>query len=393
VIGADLFGYIALASFLVDQIVWTAFVASLLFLLLKLVSDGLDSLFRPTSRLSRALMSSVGFRRESLAQIGALLSGVLTLTLYAVAALLIMAPWGLQSHDMVGSIEQAFFGFKVGDVTISPWGLLVALSLFGLGATITRAVQNWLEKRYLPLTQIDQGLKASIRTSVGYIGFILSLLFAVAFIGLNLEKLALVVSALSVGIGLGLQGVVNNFVSGLILLWEGAIRVGDLVVIGNEQGFVRRISVRATEIETYDRATMIVPNGNMMTGVVKNFVRGDRIGRIKIPISVLWGSDPDRVRETLIEVAKSHEEVVGIPAPIVFFNNLSTASLDFELICFVENVERAARVKSDLHFTLFSRLAEAGIVLTGSTPAMNVSLPAIEPLLQRYLDERPESKN
>ena len=114
----------------------------------------------------------MGLRRESLEQIGVLLSGVITVTLYAVAALLIIAPWGLHSHDMLGAIESAFFGFKLGEVTISLWSLLIALVLFGLGYTITTAVQNWLEKRYLPLTQLDQGLQASIRTSVGYIGFL-----------------------------------------------------------------------------------------------------------------------------------------------------------------------------------------------------------------------------
>nr|WP_252393725.1 DUF3772 domain-containing protein [Candidatus Rhodoblastus alkanivorans] len=392
VIGADLLGYVALSSFLVDQIAWMALIISLLFLFLKLASEGLEGAFGPNSRLSRALIASIGLRRESLAQIGALLSGVVSLTLYAVAALLVIAPWGLQSHDMVGAMKSAFFGFKIGGVTISPWSLLVALALFALGYTVTSAIQNWLEKRYLPLTQIDQGLKASIRVSIGYIGVLLSLLFAVAFLGINLERLALVAGALSVGIGLGLQSVVNNFVSGLILLWERAIRVGDLVVIGDDQGYVRRINVRATEIETFDRATMIVPNGNIMTGVVKNYVRGDRIGRVKIPIQVLWGSEPEKVRETLLDVAKSHEEVVGIPAATVLFTNLGLNSLDFELICFVENVERTGRVKSDLLFAIFSRLAESGIRMTGSTPEMNVSLPHIEPMLDRYFDRRSESK-
>ena len=127
---------------------------------------------------------------------------------------------------------------------------------------------------------------------------------------------------MSVGIGLGLQSVVNNFVSGLILLWERAIRVGDWVLIGSDQGYVRKISVRATEIETFDRATMIVPNGQMVTGVVKNFVRTDRVGRIEVPVQVIWGTDPERVREVLIEAAKSQEEVVGIPAPAVLFSRI-----------------------------------------------------------------------
>jgi potassium-dependent mechanosensitive channel len=392
VIGADLVGYVALSSFLVRQLAWTGFVAGLLFLLQKAISEGLELAFHPHSHLGRALLASLGLRRERLAQIAVLFSGVVTLTLFGVAALLILAPWGLQSHDMVGSVRSAFFGFKVGDVTISPWGLLVALALFVMGYTITHTIQNWLEKRYLPLTQIDEGLQASIRTSVGYIGVVLSLLFAVAFLGINLENLALVAGALSVGIGLGLQGVVNNFVSGLILLWERAIKVGDLVSVGDEQGHVRRINVRATEIETADRVMMIVPNGNLMTGVVKNFVRGDRIGRVKIPIQVLWGVDPEKVRETLLDVAKSHDEVVGIPAPTVFFSNIGPNSLDFDLVCFVENVERAGRVRSDLMFAIFSRLREEGVAITGGSSAVHVSLPRIEPMLELYLKGESDNK-
>ncbi len=118
---------------------------------------------------------------------------------------------------------------------------------------------------------------------------------------------------------------VNNFVSGLILLWERAIRVGDWVHDRRRSGLCPRINVRATEIETFDRATMIVPNGQMVTGVVKNFVRGDRVGRIQIPVQVIWGTDPEKVREVLIDAAKSHEEVVGIPAPSVLFSNFSAA--------------------------------------------------------------------
>ena len=161
--------------------------------------------------------------------------------------------------------------------------------------------------------------------------------------------------------------------------------------VGDEQGHVRRINVRATEIETADRVMMIVPNGNLMTGVVKNFVRGDRIGRVRIPIQVLWGADPEKVRETLLDVAKSHDEVVvGFRRRRCFSLQYGRNSLDFELVCFVENVERAGRVRSDLMFAIVSRLPEAGIAITGGSSAVNASLPRIEPMLERYLKGDPE---
>ena len=125
----------------------------------------------------------------------------------------------------------------------------------------------------------DLGLRNSIRTSLGYLGFLVAAGLALGYLGLNYEKLALVAGALSVGIGFGLQSIVNNFVSGLILLWERAVRVGDWIVVGADQGFVRRINVRSTEIETFDRAQVIIPNSNLVSGVVTNLVRNDRSGR------------------------------------------------------------------------------------------------------------------
>ena len=386
IIAADVFGYVALSAFIVEQIVWVGFVAGLLFLLTKLVSEGAEQAFRPKSRFSRSLIASLGVRRERLQQVGVLLSAIAQVALYAIAALLVLAPWGLQSHDLVGAIKSAFFGVKIGDVTISLSSLILALVYFAIGYALTHAAQNWLENRYLPLTELDTGLRASIRTSVGYIGILVSLGFAVAFLGLNLEKLALIAGALSVGIGLGLQSVVNNFVSGLILLWERAIRVGDLIVVGDEQGYVRRINVRATEIETFDRSMVIVPNGNMVTGIVKNLVRGDRVGRIIIPVKVVWGSDPEKVRQVLIEAAKSHDEVVRFPAPSVFFSAFGQTSLDFDLVCFVEDVERARRVKSDLHFAIFTLFAEAGLAMTPPSPSTTLTLDMsqVETLAQRF---------
>ena len=387
VVIADLSGYIALSAFIVQQLVWTSFVAGLLFLLLKLSSEGTEQAFRPGSRFSRGLIASLGVRRESLQQIGALLSAAATVTLCIFAAVLIGAPWGVHSQDMMGTIKSAFLGVQVGEVTISLSSVIIALLFFATGYVLTRTTQNWLEDRYLPLTQLDTGLRASIRTSIGYLGVLASLVFSLAYLGFNTEKLALVAGALSVGIGLGLQSVVNNFVSGLILLWERAIRVGDWVLVGTDQGYVRRINVRSTEIETFDRATMIVPNAIMFAGVVKNFVRSDRVGQIVIPISVLWGADPEKVREVLFEAAKSHEEVVGIPAPSVLFAKISSSSLDFELVCFVEDVERAARVKSDLHYTIFSRFNEAGLRLNPPPPgpqAVTFDFAQIEPLVRQF---------
>lgn len=385
IVAADLLGYIALSAFLVNQIAWMAFVGSLLFLTLKLVENATAQGFRPNSRLSRNLNATLGVGRDSLQQIGVLLSGLITVVLSAFALMLVLVPWGVQSHDMLGAVQSLYFGVKIGDVTISLSNVVLALVYFTFGYVLTRAVRNWLDNRYLPLTQLDQGLRGAISASVGYLGIGVTLGLSVTYLGLSLDKLALVAGALSVGIGLGLQGIVANFVSGMILLWERAIRVGDLVVVSGEQGYVRRISIRSTEIETFDRATTIVPNGDMVSGVVKNFVRGDRVGRVAIPVRVVWASDPEQVRHILVDVAKSHEEVVGIPAPSALFMRFGDTGLEFELFCFVEDVERGARVKSDLHFAIFRAFAEAGVQMVSPAQPQPLDVSALEPLLRALL--------
>ena len=301
-----------------------------------------------------------------------LVTGAARVALVVAAGLLILASWGIESDSMFGSLSAAFFGFKVGDVTISVSNIIIALVLFALAMLATRAVQRWLELRYLPLTHLDLGLRASIKTSFGYLGFIVAASLALGNLGLSFEKLAIVAGALSVGIGFGLQSIVNNFVSGLILLWERAVRVGDWIVVGDEQGFVRRINVRSTEIETFDRATVILPNSNLVSGVVKNWVRTDRVGRVKISLSVALSTDPEQVRTTLVGCAKAHELVLKIPTPAVLFTGITANGLAFDLFCYVEDVETAGRVKSDLHFAIFTAFRETGIDLPANAPVVHV---------------------
>jgi small-conductance mechanosensitive channel len=373
-------GYQALASFIVDQIVWISGVGSILYLLLCLIDEAFEVGFKPGAPAARVLMNSIGVSRESLGQIGTLLGGLLHLGVYGAAVVLVLAPWGIRSDDFAGSLQAAFFGLQVGNVTISLSTILSAIALFAIGYGITRAIQGWLENRYLPQTQLDLGLRNSIRTSVGYIGFFAAFVTSATHLGLNFERLELIAGALSVGIGLGLQSIVSNFFSGLILLWERTIRVGDWVVLGQEQGYVRRINVRATEIETFDRATVIIPNSNLISGIVKNWVRGDRMGRIKMTITVGHETDPERLREIMTEVAKQQDLVLPLPVPQLMFTEMSPAGLTFELLCFIADVETSYRAKSDLHYAAYKRLREEGITIPQAAAAPIVNFNGLEKL-------------
>ena len=382
ILGASAVGYVALASFIVAQFVWLGVLGAMSLMLGVSIDEGAASLFRPTAPVGRLLTASLGARRDALERWSVLAAGLARVVLYAAAAMLALAPWGVQSDDVTGNLRAAFFGFKVGELTVSLSTVAVALAIFAGVYAATRAVRRWLETKYLPQTQMDAGLRNSIDTIVGYVGFMFALALALAHVGLNFEKLAIVAGALSVGIGLGLQSVVNNFVSGLILLGERAVRVGDWIVVGDQQGFVRRINVRSTEIETFDRSTVIVPNSNLITGVVKNWVRTDRVGRLKIPLAVNHHADPEAVRELLIGAARAHDLVMKLPAPQVQFTGMEPSGLTFDLLCFVQDVETSARVRSDLNFDIFRRLKEANIAIPAATAATVVNINGLDRLEQ-----------
>jgi potassium-dependent mechanosensitive channel len=376
-------GYVALADFAILHIGWIALAFAALYLAQALTDAAIATALDPAGRIGFVVSHSLGAPRESLRPVAVLLAGVVTLTCYALAVLAALAPIGVGAGAPLVHLESAFFEFRIGDVSVSLATLLSALLLFAVTLGAAHALRRWLDTRFLPLTHLDMGLRNSIGTSFGYLGFLFAAGVALSHLGLSFERVALIAGALSLGIGMGLQSIASNFASGIILLWERAIRVGDWVVVGDEQGYVKRINVRSTEIETFDRATMIVPNSNLVSGVVKNWLRGDRVGRIKIALQPHSGVDPEQMRDIMLAAARAQEGVLRIPAPQVMFLAFEATSYRFELWCYVEDVEQSTRVRSDLHFDLHKRLAAAGVALAAEPPkpaTTVVQLPGLDKL-------------
>jgi potassium efflux system protein len=373
VIGAALIGYVAFASFLADQIAWACILLPTLVLLMMLVDELITASFAPGGGMARLIQASIGISRSSQEQIGVLLSGLARLGLIGLAVMMLLAPWGVESGDILSALRVSIFGFTVGGVTLSVWTLLAALGMFVVGIVVTRTVQGWLQTRYLPHTHLDAGLKNSITTGIGYLGVVGAGAVSVSYLGIGFERLTIVAGALSVGIGFGLQSIVNNFVSGLILLAERAIRVGDMVVVGTDQGYVRKINVRATQIETFDRATLIVPNSSLDTATVKNWFHHDRTGRVIVTVPLGRDVDADAVAQLLRDIAGVHPDVLEDPAPRVFFKTIGSAELTFDLVCFVRDVEAAGRVSSDLTFAAYRQLRAKKFIVPAGPPTMEIS--------------------
>jgi small-conductance mechanosensitive channel len=358
---AAVLGFVALALFLANQVIWVGLLLTVLYLLLALIDDLFTHGLTGESTLGRFAVRTLGLRARSVELLGVVLSGVVRLTLILLAATMIMAPWGIGTINVAGWFDAAMHGFTIGGLTIAPGSILTALAIVAAGVVATRGIQRWLDTRYLPLTDIDIGLKNSIRTGVGYACLLLAIGFAASVLGLGLDRLALVAGALSVGIGFGLQSIVNNFVSGLILLAERPIRVGDMVAIGADQGDVRRISVRSTLIQLPDRASLIVPNSELITKPVKNLTHHDPVGRVQIDLSFPFETDIEAVRQIMIESAGAQEGLLKRPEPSVLFTSI-TDKLNVSLYAYARSPREVARPKSDLHFEIFRRLRAAGIM-------------------------------
>ncbi|WP_226699364.1 mechanosensitive ion channel family protein [Qipengyuania gaetbuli] len=287
---------------------------------------------------------------------------VFTGFLIALASVPLLAMiWGYNGQEIVDGIIALRNGVSLGDITISAGDVFAFALVFFLGFVVTRWLQRILRLSILPQFALDLGARSAIVTIVGYVGVVLAALIAITSTGLDLSSLAFVAGALSVGLGFGLQSVVENFVSGIILLLERPVREGDWVEVGPYSGIVRKISVRSTRIETFDNHQIIVPNSQLITETVKNLSFAGDAARIIVPIGVAYDTDLDQARNALLEVAAANMLVLDDPAPAVAVEDFGDNSINLKLLAFVRDVTTGAGVKSDLSFAVAKRFAQDGI--------------------------------
>jgi small-conductance mechanosensitive channel len=375
-------GYVAFGSFLVKQVAWTLIVLSSSYLLAILIDDActaIGSAAQHADADAAASAAAAGVKSDPVApkvrdQAAVLLSGVARLLLMLVALMLLAAPFGEGPTELLRRADQFQEGISIGEIAIKPGAVFQALLVLGLALLGLRVLKRWLVKRYLPTTKLDAGMQTSTATLFGYAGGILAVALTLSALGIGLERIAWVASALSVGIGFGLQAVVQNFVSGLILLAERPVKVGDWVSLGGVEGDIRRINVRATEIQMGDRSTVIVPNSQFITTTVRNVTHTNPLGlvQIKLPLPLNADTDAEQARALLLEAFQNNKDMLESPAPNVQLDGIDNNNLIFNATGFVSSPRLAYGVRSDLLFDVLKRLREAGIAI-GKPPTMLIS--------------------
>ncbi|WP_405048673.1 mechanosensitive ion channel family protein [Rhizobium rhizogenes] len=354
-------GYVGLARFMATQMIVTSAVIATMYLgfqLGKAVSK--QGVFAETI-IGRFLESRLKLGDVALDQ-GGLIAGLAT---YAVALLtgipLILLSWGFHIQDLELIAYRLFTEIRIGNISISLLGICAGILLFAGGYLVTRWFQRWLDSNVMARGQVDLGVRNSVKTGIGYLGIAVAAIISISAAGIDLSSLALVASALSVGIGFGLQNIVSNFVSGLILLVERPFKVGDWIVSGTSEGIVKRISVRATEIETFRKQSIIVPNSELINASVGNWTHRNRLARSEIPVSVSFESDPQKVMEILLELVRGVPKVLRNPEPHVEFLRFGPSSLDFEMRFYLSDLSDGMEIRNNLRIQILKRFREEGI--------------------------------
>jgi len=376
-------GYFNAASLLVFPAIKTLALFGTANVIFRFVLDLTDSLTRSATEDIAA--------QDASEKPATLLPVALGLTLIVVSIPILALIWGARVSDLQEAWSVVSDGFQFGNRRISVTDFLTFAIVFAIGYTATRLLQSTLRTSVLPRTKLDAGGRNAVLSGTGYLGLFFAALAAITSAGLDLSSLAIVAGALSVGIGFGLQAIVSNFVSGIILLVERPIKEGDWIEVGPYSGYVRKISVRSTEIQTFDRATVVVPNADFISGTVTNWTHSNLSGRVKVPIGVAYDSDPDQVREILTEIAENHEMVDRRFNVSVVFLGFGADALNFEIRAILKDVNWVLSARSDMNYEIFRRFRAEGIEIPFAQRDVNLrNMDELGEAIGRAIKDKPE---
>jgi potassium efflux system protein len=387
-------GYISLGRFITTQLVVTGSAIVLVLVLHLAIRALLGEPGTGVKPLATVLEERVGLAPDQSTALTRTLSLALNAALALLALPLILLTWGYSLPEALAWLKAAVFGFEIGDIRISFARIVIAVVLFLVLVFLTRILQRWIDTALVGSRRVDPGIANSVHTGIGYSGFIIAALLAVSYAGLDITNFAIVAGALSVGIGFGLQSIVNNFVSGLILLVERPIKVGDRVSVKGQEGFVRRISVRSTEIETADKSSLIVPNSDFITSSVTNWTHRNTLGQVTVKVAASYRADAERVRALLEAVGAECPLVLQHPPPGVTLDNFGANGLEFTLAAVIPDVTKAGTVQTDLRMRILKAFRATGIEMPYAQTDVHLrDLDLVRAIVTKLAEDRARQTN
>jgi small-conductance mechanosensitive channel len=372
-----LMGFATLSIHLIDAVLGTIIILLIVRMAIHLVDGGITEFLRLNWVRERKLVRRLGIgaadRLKTLARIVILVNAVLFLPII----------W-----DIFGSLDEetsSLFSleYSIGEFSISVYMVTTVIIVLYLTNLISWLLQAMADAYYMSPRRMDFGVKTATKRLLHYALFTIGFFIAVSMAGLNLKEFTIIAGALGVGIGFGLQNIVGNFVSGLILLFERPIKVGDTINIDDQWGTINKIGLRSTVVETLDRSEIIVPNSDLVSQKVTNWTLSSSISRVILKVGVAYGSNLTRVLSILDTVGKEHPDVLSDPAPNAIFTGFGDSSIDFELRVWINDISKRLKVRSELGQAIDAHFREAGISIP--FPQRDLHLRSIESNLQTLL--------
>jgi potassium-dependent mechanosensitive channel len=377
-------GFTSLAGDLLSALFQSALLIGAALLLREVIGEGIRAFMTPGRRFYDAVSRVTGISPESGRRLTFWVRFAADVILWPPVIYGVLIACKISPTLLNAWLVRFFTQIQLGDINLSLVDVAIAILTIVLGLLVVGGLKRWVRERVMPNTQLDLGMQNSISTGIGYVGGLIVIMIAIMVLGIDFSSIALVAGALSVGIGFGLRTVVENFVAGLLLLIERPIKTGDWIVVGANEGIVKSISVRSTEIETFDRSSVIVPNSALIASPVTNWTHKNRIARVIVKLSVAPSSDARQIERVLLACAGEAEHVMKHPAPSVIFRAIGDEKLDFELRCFVSDTDHYLPTLSALNFAIDAAMRRERVEAVGA-PTINLQ-PALEEYARRSIE-------
>lgn len=351
----EIAGFSALSLYLFESYLRTIFIVLAAWLLMRLGRGLLEVFFRSSAS------QRIAFVRGNAAMLVDRAAGLINIFVSLLFVGAVLVTWRVFTTAVEPTYRLLAFGVTIGSVNVTV-GLILAAAACLYGSLLaSRVVEFILLRDVFARRRVDPGIGISIVRLLHYFIVLVGLLLALSLLGFQLTNLTIIASALSVGIGFGLQTIVNNFVCGLILLFERPVKVGDIIQLGEQWATIRKIGLRATVVQTFDRADIVVPNSELITNQVTNWTLADRNMRIILSVGVAYGSNVPLVLRTLQECTAEHPRVLKDPAPMIFFMGFGDSSLDFQVRVWIDDIDYMNVVRSELNQAIDRRFREEGV--------------------------------